>query len=298
MSESEADMAQIGFLGLGAMGLPIATRLLDAGHDVLVWNRNPAAADELVTRGATLAPSASEALALPLSFSMLSNDAAVAEVLSQENLGTSTAERIHVCMSSISPAAADSLGERLAQAGGVLVSAPVMGRPAAAAEGKLNILAAGPESALTVVEPALLNCGVKVWRFGEQPRMANSVKIAANFMILHAIQSMGEALTLVESQGVDAADFIELLTSTMFNSPLYTTYGGLIVERNYTPPGFTMPLGLKDLKLAEDLAGQGGVTLPTAEVLHRLLDIALADSELAQLDWSALAEVTRQQRFK
>lgn len=290
-------MTEIGFLGLGAMGKAIAGRLVDAGFEVTVWNRSAAAADELVAKGAQLAASPAEALSKKLSFSMLADDNAVADVLSSENFGTGDS-RIHVCMASISPEAADALGQRLQDAGMTLVSSPVLGRPAVAQEGKLNILAAGPVEAVARVEPYLLHCGVKVWNFGTNPRMANAVKISVNFTILHALQAMAEGITLVESQGVEATDFVELLTGTLFSAPIYSVYGNIIAQQNYSPPGFKMALGLKDLKLAEGLAAENNVVLPTSPLLHQIFETALADEKLAELDWSAMAEVTRQQKHE
>lgn len=283
----------VGFLGLGSMGSAIATRLMGAGHPVTVWNRSPGAAEPLVAAGATLAASPAEALSSSISFSMLADDAAAEAVLSAENLAQGGAGRIHVNMASISASAAERL-EGVARAAGVAyVAAPVLGRPAVAAEGKLNILVAGPDAIVEQVEPLLALCSVRRWRFGEEPRRANAVKIAMNFTILHALQAMAESITLVEAQGVEATDLIELMTGTLFPGAIYSGYGGMIAERRYSPPGFGMPLGLKDLGLAQALAAESGVELPTAPVLRERFTTALADPSLAELDWSAVAEVTR-----
>lgn len=286
-------MTTVGFLGLGNMGQAIAGRLLGAGYDVVVWNRSAGAADELVAAGARLAAEAREALAAPVSFSMLADDAAAEGVLSAENIGTGPAGRIHVNMASISAAAADRI-QAVAEAAGVgYVSSPVLGRPAVAAEGKLNLLVAGAPELCDAVAPYLEHCGVKQWRFGDTPRQANAVKVAMNFTILHALQAMAESITLVEAHGVDASDFIELMSNSLFAGPVYAGYGSMIAERRYSPPGFRMPLGLKDLGLAEELAAEQDVELPTAPILRDRFERALADSELADLDWSAVAEVTR-----
>ncbi|GAA1691474.1 NAD(P)-dependent oxidoreductase [Microcella alkalica] len=283
----------VGFLGLGSMGSAIATRLMASGHPVTVWNRSSAAAEQLVAAGAILAATPAEALSADISFSMLADDAAAETVLSADNLGAGGAGRIHVNMASISTSAAERL-EGVARAAGVeYVASPVLGRPAVAAEGKLNILVAGPDSAVELVEPLLALCSVRRWRFGDEPRQANAVKIAMNFTILHALQAMAESITLVEAHGVDAADLIELMTSTLFPGAIYSGYGGMIAERRYSPPGFGMPLGLKDLGLAEALAAEFGIELPSAPVLRERFTTALADPSLAELDWSAVAEVTR-----
>ena len=285
-------MTRIGFLGLGNMGRAMAGRLLAAGHEVIVWNRSPEAADELVASGATLAAGPAEALAAPISFSMLANDEAAEAVLTAEHLHGEDG-RVHVNMASISAAAADRLQLLHDQAGVGYVAAPVLGRPTVAEAGKLNIMAAGPAELIDRVEPLLAELSVRVWRFGDVPRRANVTKAAVNFMILHALQALGESITLVEAHDIDASDFVELLTSSLFGGVVYSGYGPMIAERRYTPAGFSMALGLKDLGLAEALAEEKGITLPTAPVIRDRFERALADVELQDVDWSGVAEVTR-----
>ncbi|QEV98790.1 NAD(P)-dependent oxidoreductase [Microbacterium caowuchunii] len=287
-------MTHVGFIGIGRMGAAIAGRLAAAGVPLTVWNRSRSAAEhQLVDAGATRAASAADALAAPVSFSMLADDAAVDTVLSTENLGRSDAPRIHVNMASISAAMADILAARFADAGVRYVSAPVLGRPEVAAQGKLNVLLAGPAEALDVVDPYLAHCSVRRWRFGDTPRQANAVKIAVNFMILQSLESLGESIALVESQDVDATQFVELIGASLFGGAVHTGYGSIIAERRYSPPGFTVSLGRKDLGLAEQLAAEGRVDVPMAAVLRDRFETALADPELADLDWSAVAEVSR-----
>jgi len=259
------------------MGIAMAGRLVAAGHEVTVWNRSPEAADELVAAGATRAASAAEALAAPISFSMLANDAAAESVLSADNLA-GEAGRIHVNMASISGPAADRVAAVAESVGVRYIASPVLGRPLVAAAGNLNILTAGPDAAITEVLPLLEILGARVWRFGEQPRRANA-----------------EGVTLVEAHDIDASDFVELLSGTLFAGVVYSGYGPMIAEKRYSPAGFAMPLGLKDLGLAEALAAEGDISLPTAPVLRDRFEKALADSELADLDWSAVAEITRRQ---
>lgn len=287
-------MTTLGFLGLGRMGTAIAGRLLSADLPLLVWNRSRSDGERTLTdAGAARAASAAEALAAPVSFSMLADDAAADSVLSSENLGRSDDRRIHVNMASISAAMADTLAERFAQAGVEYVAAPVLGRPEVAAQGKLNVLLAGPSDALDVVDPYLAHCSVRRWRFGDRPRQANAVKVAVNFMILQSLESLGESIALVESQDVDARQFVELIGSSLFGGVVHTGYGSIMAERRYSPPGFTIPLGLKDLGLAEQLAAEGGVDAPMAAVLRARFEAALADAELEGLDWAAVAEVSR-----
>lgn len=286
-------MARVGFLGMGNMGGAMAGRLLESGHEVVVWNRTPEACDDLVARGAVRVETAREALAEAVSFSMFANDEASEAVLSADNLAGS-AGRMHVNTASISAAAADRIAAVHAAAGVGYLASPVLGRPAVAAAGNLNLLVAGPDDLIEAAAPYLSVLGARTWRFGTEPRRANAVKIAVNFTILHALQAMAEGITLVEAQDVDAFDFVELLAGTLFGGVVYSGYGSMIAERRYSPPGFSMPLGLKDLGLAEDLAAETGTVLPTAPVLRDRFEQALANPELAELDWSAVAEVTRE----
>ena len=285
-------MTRLGFLGLGNMGSAMAGRLVATGHDVIVWNRSPEAADELVAAGAVLASSAAEALAAPISFSMLANDEAAEAVLTVDNL-RGEAGRIHVNTASISAAAADRLEQVHAEAGVGYVASPVLGRPAVAAAGRLNLMVAGRDDLVERVLPFLEPLSVRAWRLGEQPRRGNVAKVSMNLMLLHSMQAMAESISLVEAHGIEASYFIELATNSLFGGVAYSGYGPMIAERRYRPAGFSLALGLKDLGLAEDLAEERGITLPSAPVIRDSFERALADDELKDLDWSAMAEVTR-----
>lgn len=289
-------MALLGFLGLGTMGREMARRLVDAGHDVLVWNRSADAVGPLVEAGATAAGSPAHALSAPVSFSMLANDDAADAVLSAENLAGAPG-RLHVAMASLSPVAADRLSARAAGAGVGYLAAPVLGRFTVAAAGELNIIAAGSAGDLDRAAPYFEILGKKVWAVGSEPRIANVVKAAVNYDIIHAFQAIAESVALVEASEVDAGLFTELLAATLFPGPVYTGYGAMIAESRYTPPGFTMALGSKDLGLAEAIAAEAGIVLPSAPVLRRAFDTALASDDLKDVDWSGVAEITRQQRY-
>jgi 3-hydroxyisobutyrate dehydrogenase-like beta-hydroxyacid dehydrogenase len=284
-------MAKVGFLGLGSMGRAMAGRLVDDGHTVHVWNRSPGAADELVARGAVLASSPAEALAQSMSLSMLADDRACEAVFDDVTLAAAAGP--HINMASISPAAADRLHDRFAAAGVAYASAPVLGRPAAAAAGQLNILTAGDEGALSPAQELFDVLGVRTWAFGPQPRVANVVKVAVNYNLIHTIQALGESIALVESQGVDPARFHQLLTSSLFDGVAYRVYGTEIVDGAYRPPGFGMALGAKDLGLAATVAEESDLLLPTLASLHRVFERALQDDDLRGADWGAAAEVTR-----
>jgi 3-hydroxyisobutyrate dehydrogenase-like beta-hydroxyacid dehydrogenase len=285
-------MAEIGFIGLGTMGSAMARNLVDAGHTVRVWNRNPDAAVPLLEAGAVRADSAAHALDSGIAFSMLSNDAAADAVFSEDAL-RGVAGSLHVNMASISPVAARTLADRHSEAGVGYVAAPVLGRPPVAVAGQLNILAAGAEADIDRLEPYFDVIGARTWHIGTEPAQANLVKIAVNFNIIHAIEALGESISIVEHHGIDAAGFAELLTSTLFGGMSYTAYADIIVNRRYEPAGFSTVLGLKDLGLAETAAEQVGVTLPTAPALRRVFEQTLAKPGGDKLDWAAIAEISR-----
>lgn len=280
---------QVGFLGLGTMGLAMATNLLKKDGSVLGWNRSPGPLDDFQKLGGSVTTAAADSLALPISFSMLASDAVCDQVLAPENLTPGT---IHVGMASISPEMADRLTERFAAVGATYISAPVMGRPAVARAGELNILAGGNAAAIEQVEQYLNKMGTKVWRVAETPRTANLIKIAVNYNILSAIQTIGESVALVKSHGVKPEDFIELITTTMFDSVVYRGYGAQIAKRDHSEVLFSVELGKKDLALAIAAAAETGLVLPTASAIMEQMDRALADPELSNKDWAALAEVT------
>jgi 3-hydroxyisobutyrate dehydrogenase-like beta-hydroxyacid dehydrogenase len=285
-------MTELGFIGVGTMGSAIARRLIDAGHRVRVWNRSPAATEPLIAAGAVAAESPLDALSAEMTFSMLADDAAVDMVFTPATLG-STVGGLHVNMASVSPAMARQLFARHTAAGVGYIAAPVLGRQSLAVAGKLNILVGGNATEIDRIVPYLDVIGARTWRIGEEPAQANLVKIAVNFNLIHAIEALGESIAIVENHGVNPVNFVELLTQTLFAGVAYTGYGEIIATRRYQPPGFTLQLGLKDLGLAEDAASEVGVTLPSAKALRSVFEQAISQQGVDELDWAAIAEISR-----
>ena len=285
----------VAFLGLGAMGSGMATRLLTEGYSVTVWNRSPDAAEQFALRdGADRAESVADAFAAQtVVHSMLTDDRVMLDVFTDDLLAAVPAGRVHVSHATISPAAAAHLAERHERHGVGYVSAPVLGRSTIAATGALLVVASGEAQAVAMAEPSLQSLGARVWNLGPDPRLAPVVKIAVNYSILNALQSITESVVLVESAGIDPSTFVEILTHTAFSGSAHKGYGPIIAEKRYEPVGFALSLGLKDLTIVENAATELGVALPMAPVLHELFEAALADSALAELDWSAVAEITR-----
>lgn len=278
------------------MGTAMATKLLDEGFAVDVWNRSPKNVDDLLAKGAGVVDLA-QSLKNPVVISMLSNDAASLATFSAENLALAAPGIIHVNMSTLSPETARELAQRHESAGIGYVSAPVLGRPIAVLSGKILIVSAGKPDYVSAVEPIFNKISAKHWNVGDDPGTSSLVKLGVNYNIIHALQAIAESVALVEAGGVDANTFIEIITHTAFTGSAYAGYGPMIAKHSFTPPGFTMELGLKDVRLVEDAATNLGLKLPVAPVLRQLFEQALEDPELRPLDWSAVSELTRQRKL-
>lgn len=273
----------IGFIGLGNMGAAIAGRLLEAGHTVRVWNRSPEPARRLAQRGAQIAATAEEAFRGDVVFSMLSDDQVTREVLVDSGViagATPGGIRVHVNMATISVALGDELEELHRERGVGYVAAPVLGRPDVAAAGKLTVLLAGPTEAVESVQPLLEGTvGQKVRRFGERASQANVVKLAVNFMLAAAIESMGEAAALTAGYGIEPRELFELIGQSLFPGPVYQGYGRLIAEKRFEPVGFKARLGLKDVRLALAAADAATTPMPVGSLIRDSMLEALARGE-------------------
>ncbi|OWJ61439.1 NAD(P)-dependent oxidoreductase [Inquilinus limosus] len=284
-----AEKTRIGVVGLGSMGAAMAGRLLDQGWPVAVWNRSPAAEEPLLAKGAVRAATPAEAAANGIVLSMVADDAALKSVTTGDAgiLSGLPQGGVHVSMSTVSPAIAADLAAAHQAAGVAYLGSPVFGRPPVAGSGQLRIAVSGPAAAKDRVRPVLETLG-QAHDFGEAPEAANVVKIGGNFMIAAAIEAMAETFTLLEKHGVSARQAHELYSSSIFAAPVYKLYGGAIVDRAFSPPGFRMPLGLKDVGLAMAAGEKAGVPLPFAAVLRERFIGSIARGR-GDLDWSAIA---------
>lgn len=284
----------IGFIGLGQMGCGMAGRLLDCGHHLTVWNRTAAAAVPFAQRGAVVAGCPEQLLDADVVITMLADDAAVEAVwIASGMIPRLPANAIHLNMASVSL----RLGRRLAElhraAGNQYVSAPVFGRPEPAATGQLDIVAAGPESAIARCIPLFEVLGRRWFNAGTDAHCANIVKIARNFLLGSIIESLGEAFALVAKSGVDPAKFLDIITGTSMNAPAYRNYGRLILDQPERPT-FNLNLGLKDVDLALQAAAETAVPMPLAEVLQSQHRAAIAHG-YGNRDWAALGHYVAQQ---
>ncbi|WP_037151630.1 NAD(P)-dependent oxidoreductase [Rhizobium freirei] len=280
---------KVGFIGLGQMGSAMATNLIKAGHEVTVYNRSRDKAEALAGEGAKVAATVAEACGGEAVFTMLAHDDALSAVVHGDGgvLDSLGKGAVHISASTISVAMSERLTKEHAAAGQRFVAAPVFGRPEAAAAAKLFVAAAGAPDAIQTVTPLFEAIGQRTFVLGEEPKAANLVKLSGNFLIASVIESLGEAMALVEKGGVDRHAYLDLLTSTLFNAPVYKTYGGLIADRKFKPAGFTAPLGQKDIRLALAAGEALNVPLPLASLLRdRFLTLLAHGGE--ELDWSAV----------
>jgi 3-hydroxyisobutyrate dehydrogenase-like beta-hydroxyacid dehydrogenase len=281
---------KLAFIGAGNMGSPMARNLLRAGHQVTVYNRTRAHAEPLREDGAALADSPADAArGVDAIVTMLAEDQAVEQAV-EGFLGTLAPGAIHIGMSTIGVACSKRLAERHTGHGQVYLAAPVFGRPVAAAAAQLWIVAAGPPQAIERCQPVFDALGRGTSVVGADPWLANAVKLSGNFLIAAALESMGEAFALVRKSGVDAGQFLEIVNTALFNSPLYAGYGGAVAKEQFEPAGFKLRLGFKDLRLVQEAAESAAVPMPLAGVLRDRFLAAMARGE-GDLDWAALARI-------
>jgi 3-hydroxyisobutyrate dehydrogenase-like beta-hydroxyacid dehydrogenase len=276
----------VGFIGLGMMGMAMARNIAKAGHRVQAWNRSAVDAAELTM------VSPGDAFGADVVFTMLSDDAAIrAVVLDGDLLARARKGAVHVVASTISVDFATELAEKHAEAGVAYLSAPVFGRPDVAAAAQLNIVVGGAPSAIEKAAPLFAVIGKKTWVLGDRPEHANAAKIAGNMMIGMAIEAMAEATLLVEGNGVKPQAFFDLILESLFGCRVYQSYSPKIVQQEYAP-GFKMSLGLKDLRLATAAAERAGKRLPMLDTVRAQMTEAV-QAGLGDQDWSAVAQYMR-----
>jgi 3-hydroxyisobutyrate dehydrogenase-like beta-hydroxyacid dehydrogenase len=284
----------IAFIGLGNMGSAMAQNLIKAGHSLRVYNRTRSRAEELQPLGAHVAATPGEAAAgAEIAITMLADDHVLESMMFEKGtlLDSLPANAIHISCSTISVALSRRMAAAHAERKQHYVSAPVFGRPEAAAAAKLFIVAAGPAAQVERCKPLFDAMGQKTFVVGEDAPGANLLKLNGNFLITTVIESLAESFALVRKSGLDANQFLEILTSTLFNAPIYKTYGALIVADKFTPPGFKVPLGLKDNRLLLAAAEEAAVPMPMASLVRDRFLAAMAQG-LGELDWASIARIS------
>jgi 3-hydroxyisobutyrate dehydrogenase-like beta-hydroxyacid dehydrogenase len=287
---------KVGFIGLGNMGSAMARNLIKAGHDLTVYNRTRSRAEAFASLGArmaqTPAEAASDAEAL---ITMLADDAAVESVIFApgSSIEALAAGAVHISMSTISVGLSRRLAQQHREKQQHYLAAPVFGRPDAAAAAKLFIVAGGPAEQIERCRPLFDAMGQKTFLAGEEAHAANVIKLAGNFLITTVIESLGEAFAFGRKLGVDPHVFLDILTNSLFNAPVYRNYGNMIASDSFEPVGFKLPLGLKDNRLLLAAAEEVAVPIPMASLVHDRFVAALAQG-MGEADWAAIARLSYQ----
>jgi 3-hydroxyisobutyrate dehydrogenase-like beta-hydroxyacid dehydrogenase len=284
----------LGFIGLGRMGSAVAENLLKAGHRLTVWNRSPGPAERLAAKGARAVRDPAQALRGEAAFSMLADDAAIRSVgLDGPLLESAAPGLVHANLATISLGFARELAAAHDAHGVGYVASPVFGRPDVAAAGKLTIALAGLPADIEALRPSFKAIAQKTVFVGEAPEMAILFKLAGNFMLATAIESLGEAFALLRKGGIDPTTFLDVITNRLFAGDVYRGYGAVMIEERNEPAGFALKLGRKDVNLALDAGHELAVPLPLVSLLGEHFEEALArglgDKDLAALG-SLIAE--------
>jgi 3-hydroxyisobutyrate dehydrogenase-like beta-hydroxyacid dehydrogenase len=285
---------RIGFIGLGHMGEGMARRLIGAGNALTVYNRTRSRAEALRSLGANVAATAGDAGAgADVLITMLSDDRAVEEIIFPPGdlLQAIAAGAVHISMSTISVALSRRLADAHRSKGQHYIAATVFGRPDVAAAGKLFIVAAGPADQIKRCQPVFDALGQRTFTAGDVAANANVIKLSGNFMITAVIESLAESFALAKKHDIEPKVLLEVLTNSLFGAPVYGTYGNIIADQKFEPPGFKLPLGMKDNSLVLDAAQAAGVPMPLASLVHDRFVTAMATG-LGESDWSAIAAVT------
>jgi 3-hydroxyisobutyrate dehydrogenase-like beta-hydroxyacid dehydrogenase len=197
---------------------------------------------------------------------------------------------VHLSLSTISTALSRRLTLAHTARGQSFIASPVFGRPDAAEAARLVVVAAGPDEAVERVRPLLEAISRKLFVIGPEPYSANAVKLMGNFLIASMLETLSEAFALARKSGVEPAKILEILNGSIFQSPIYENYGKIIMGEKFSPPGFALRLGLKDVRLVLAAADEAAVPMPVASVIrdHFVSGVARGWGDL---DWAALAKV-------
>ncbi len=275
---------KVGFAGLGAMGAGITQRLLDAGYDVVGWNRTKAKAQPLLDAGMGWAETPRElAASVDLLFTMLTNTAAI-EATADGEQGVLAGLRpgtVWADVSTISPDASTALAERVAATGALFLDCPVSGSPATLAAGQMSVMVGGDRAAFDHVAQVLHAIGPKVTYIGPNGH-AILTKVAINLALVVSVTAFAEGVALAEKAGVDRAAVVDAALKSVIASPVIGYRAPLLVDD--TAVFADVELQQKDLVLAQELARRLGIAVPTCAATSEMLNAARA-SEQADRDF-------------
>ncbi len=279
---------RIGWIGVGRMGFALSARLLDAGHDVAVYNRTRSKADPLGERGAKIVDAPADLADRDVVFIMVSAPSDLADVTTGEGgllTHPDVAPGVIVDSSTVSTQASAQLRSDAAARGAQLLAAPVSGNPKVVRSGKLTLAVSGPRDSFETVEPLLRLLGRGVTYVGED-EVARLVKICHNVFLGVVIQSLSEITLLAERGGTTRAAFLEFLNDSVMGSTFTRYKSPALVNLDFAPT-FTMPLLSKDFDLGLAAAHDLEVPMPLAAAAAQLVASAVGAGH-RDVDFAAL----------
>ncbi|MGG4461935.1 NAD(P)-dependent oxidoreductase [Brevibacillus porteri] len=274
----------IGWIGLGNMGIPMASNLLAAGYDVRVWNRTPGKAAPLVALGAKETAALSDLVTqCDVLFTMVSDDDAVKAIYTGTDglLSLSIQGKLAVDMSTISPDTSRYIAEQAQEAGLRFLDAPVSGSVGPAKEGKLVIMVGGEQADFKVAKPMLDKLGKAAFYLGPNGA-GTSAKLAINLLLGITVQGVSETLLFARSLGIGTEQMLDIISESAVGTPLIRGKAASILADNY-PAAFALKHMAKDLRLANE----AGVSTPLAESVNATYRHALEEG-LGELDLMAI----------
>jgi 2-hydroxy-3-oxopropionate reductase len=284
----------IGFIGLGVMGRPMAKHLVKKGHRLVVVSRSRGPVDDLVAAGATAAATPADvARQSDIVITMLPDTPDVELVLTGPEgvLGALRTGAIVVDMSTISPAATTRLAAIVASKGGTMLDAPVSGGEIGAINASLSIMVGGDPAAFARARPVLECMGnpERVVHIGAEPGSGQICKVCNQIAIGGALAGVSEAFAIARKAGVDAGLVRQALLGGFAASRVLEVHGERMLKSNYVP-GFRTRLYQKDLRIANETAAAHAVAVPATAIVAQLIN-ALVASGGADLDYSAMGTV-------
>jgi len=282
---------KVGFIGTGRMGRAMVRRMLEAKHEVGVYNRTAEKAKPLADAGAKILSSIADAARFgDVVYTMLADDTALEDVVFQNGglLASLPKGGIHVCAGTHGIPVIRKIKAAHAEKSHMLVAAPMMGRPELVSSGTAGVFASGPAAALAKCKPLFDAIARRTFEGGADPEAATAMKIANNFVLGCAIEAMGEGFALTRKYGVEMPVFYDVMTDGLFNCSAYKVYGKIMVDESYAKVGQMAALGLKDANLALEAGGLKGVPLPSGNVWRDRLVGAVAHGD-GDKDWAVMA---------
>ena len=277
-------MTTLGWIGLGAMGAPMASNLVKAGFNVGVYNRDQQKAAPFKNSGAKIYEQIADLVeGSDIIFTMLSNDQAVQSVYEQIMTRPSLEGKIFIDMSTVSSQLSQITATQLKAKGAEFLDAPVSGSTKPAAEGTLVIMVGGPVEALEKVRPYLEKLGKAIKYMGLNGK-GSATKIAVNYMLALNYLSLAEGTLFAEDQGIDRQQFLEIIGEGAMASGATRLKTPMLIQQDY-PPQFALSLMAKDLHLA----ASAGVSLPLSHALITAFDKA-SQAGYAEKDVIAIAD--------